>query len=252
LLLSGFAGVVAIDIRTYDIMLYMSKFVEKLKAREMRRKGKSLLEISRKLNVSKSTVSKWCEDIMLSEIQVTTLLNNRNELLTRGRMMGAMVNKKKKQGVISRANTFGEKVIKKISKKELVLIATALYWAEGSKSESTSRFMFINSDPDMILLMKKFLISTMDVPPEDIVCSVQINKIHEERIDVVLNFWKNLLILPEEQMRKPYFVNTKATKVYENYNNYFGVCRLIVSKSSQLKYKMNGLIKALKRETLSA
>ncbi len=230
----------------------MSKFVEKLKAREMRRKGKSLLEISRKLNVSKSTVSKWCEDIVLNKNQVNTLLNSRNELLTKGRMMGAAVNKRKKQKVLKDAGEFGKKLINKISHRELILIATALYWAEGSKAESTSRFMFINSDPEMILLVKKFLVLTMGVVPEDIVCSVQINRIHEKRINVVLNFWKNLLILPEGQMRKPYFVNTKVNKVYENYDNYFGVCRLIVSKSSQLKYKMNALIKALKEDILSA
>lgn len=53
-------------------------------------------------------------------------------------------------------------------------------------------------------------------------------------------------------MRKPYFVNTKTAKVYENYENYFGVCRLIVSKSSQLKYRMRALIKALKVNILSA
>lgn len=230
----------------------MSKFEEKLKSREMRRKGKSLLEISRKLNVSKSTVSKWCEDIVLSKEQIHTLIHNRNEFLTKGRMMGAAVNKKKKQDAINKACIFGKKVIKKISKKELVLIATALYWAEGSKSNSTSRFMFLNSDPEMILLMKKFLVSTMGVAPEDIICSVQINKIHEKRIGVVLNFWKNLLILREEQIRKPYFVRTKTNKVYENYDTYFGVCRLIVSRSSQLKYRMNGLIKALKCNISSA
>ncbi|MCX6703135.1 MAG: hypothetical protein NTV02_00375 [Candidatus Zambryskibacteria bacterium] len=230
----------------------MAKFEEKLKAREMRKKGLSLLKIARKLSVAKSTVSVWCEDVVLTQDQVNALLNDRNELLTTGRMMGAAVNKRKKQEVIKEANVFGERLIKNLSHRELVLVATALYWAEGSKADSTSRFMFINSDPEMILLVKNFLISTMDVLPDDIVCSIQINRIHEKRIKVVLNFWKNLLRLRDEQIRKPYFVDTKVQKVYENYESYFGVCRLIVSKSSQLKYKMRGLIKALKVSTLSA
>jgi len=230
----------------------MSKFEEKLRAREMRRKGLSLLAISRKLSVTKGTVSIWCNDITLTKTQVDKLINNRNKFLTTGQMMGAAVNKRKKQEVLKNADEFGKKLIGKISKRELMLIATALYWAEGSKTDSTSRFMFINSDPDMVLLVKKFLITVVDVSPDDIVCSIQINKIHEERIDVVLNFWKNLLRLQKEQMRKPYFVDTKTKKVYENYDSYFGVCRLIVSKSSQLKYKMRGLIKALKGSLLSA
>lgn len=230
----------------------MSKFEEKIKAREMRRKGLSLLTISRKLSVTKGTVSLWCQDIILTKAQLDKLLNDRNELLTTGLMMGAAVNKRKKQEVLKDADAFGKKLINKISKRELVLIATALYWAEGSKASSTGRFMFINSDPEMILVVKKFLVSSMGVLPEDIVCSIQINRIHEKRINVVLNFWKNLLRLPEGQMRKPYFVNTKVKKVYENYENYFGVCRLIVSKSSQLKYKMKALIQALKEDILSA
>jgi hypothetical protein len=167
-------------------------------------------------------------------------------------MMGATVNKEKKQNAIRVAHVFGKKLINKVSKKELILIVTALYWAEGSKSESTSRFMFINSDPEMILIVKKFLIFCMDISPKDIFCSIQINRIHEKRIGLVLNFWKNLLGLPDEQIKKPYFINTKVSKVYENYNDYFGVCRLIVSKSTHLKYGMLGLIDALKNNILSA
>jgi len=230
----------------------MAKFVEKIKARKMREKGLSLLTISRKLSVTKSTVSLWCKDIILTKEQVNKLLNDRNEFLTTGRMMGAAVNKRKKLNSLKEAYAFGKRFVGKISKRELTLITAALYWAEGSKADSTSRFMFINSDPEMILIVKKFLISNMGVSLADIMCSIQINRIHEKRIKVILNFWKNLLGLPEEQIKKPYFVNTKTTKVYKNYENYFGVCRLSVSRSSLLKYKVIGLIGALKSNILSA
>ena len=112
--------------------------------------------------------------------------------------------------------------------------------------------MFVNSDPEMILLMNNFLVDVMDVLQEDIVCCIQINRIHEQRIKKVLIFWKKLLGLKGSQIRKPYFVNTKVNKVYENYDTYFGVCRLFVRRSKNLKYKMVGLIKALKNQILSA
>lgn len=218
----------------------------------MRKIGLSLLNISRKLSVSKSTVSKWCEDIVLTKNQINKLLNDRNELLTTGRMMGAVVNKRKKLIAIEDANIFGRKFVNKISKRELALVVIALYWAEGSKTSSTSRFMFVNSDPQMILIVKKFLLYNMGISQDDIFCSIQINRIHEKRIKTVLNFWENLLGLPSKQFKKPYYVNTKVNKIYENYDNYFGVCRLIVSKSTYLKYKMVGLIEALKNNILSA
>ena len=64
-------------------------------------------------------------------------------------------------------------------------------------------------------------------------------------------FWKKLLELKNSQMRKPYFINTKVNKVYENYENYYGVCRLLVRRGKYLKYKMLGLIKAFRNELLS-
>jgi hypothetical protein len=46
---------------------------------------------------------------------------------------------------IRNADAWGEKLIKNISKRELLLIATALYWSEGSKSDHTSGFIFARS-----------------------------------------------------------------------------------------------------------
>ena len=68
---------------------------------------------------------------------------------------------------------------------------------------------------------------------------------------MVLNFWKKLLHLRNSQFRKPYYVNTKVSKVYDNYENYYGICRLIVRKGKNIKYRMLGLIKALKGDILS-
>lgn len=160
------------------------------------------------------------------------------------------MNKNKRLIAIKEAEISSKKIIKKISKRELLLIAIALYWSEGSKSDKTSGFVFVNSDPEMILVMKLFLVDVLHVKSEDIVCSIQINRIHEKRIGIVLSFWKNLLKLSEEQFRKPYYVNTKVRKVYENYDNYFGVCRLIVKRGMNLKYRMIGLIKAIKEDIL--
>lgn len=162
------------------------------------------------------------------------------------------MNKNKRLKAIKEAEIFGNKFIKKISKRELLLIATALYWSEGLKSDYTFGFVFVNSDPEMIFIMKLFLINILNVPKEDIVCSIQINRIHEKRIGIVLSFWKKLLNLRDSQFRKPYYVSTKVNKVYQNYENYYGICRLMVRRSTNLKYKILGLIKAMKNDIMSA
>src|SRR3990167_9063689 len=194
---------------TYDIVSYMAKYDKRIKARAMRKNGISIIVIARRLAVSKSSVSLWCRDIILTEEQSKKLVKNKGVSLTTGQRMGAETNRKKKTDVIKTSDVFGKRI------------------------------------------MKKFLIYVMEVPLEDIVCSIQINRMHENRIKKVLIFWKKLLKLKSYQIRKPYFVNTKVNKVYENYDRYYGVCRLFVRRGKHLKYRMLGLIKAMKNDILS-
>ncbi len=230
----------------------MSKYNERIRALSMRREGVSILVIARELGVSKGTASKWCRNIVLTKEQFENLKRNQGISVKTGQRIGAEMNKRKRIDAIKSADIWGSELIKKISKRELLLIATALYWSEGSKSDRTSGFIFVNSDPEMILVMKLFLVNVLDIPSEEIVCSIQINRIHEKRINTVLNFWKKLLNLPDNQFRKPYYVNTKISKVYDNYDNYYGICRLVVRKGMNWKYRMIGLIKAVKNNILSA
>lgn len=224
----------------------MAKFELKKRAELLRKSGQSLNEICAELGISKSTASLWCRNIELLK-NVTDEIKRKHIIKTnKGRLIGAQKNKQKRIDSIQEGLNFGTKLVNKISERELVLIVTALYWSEGSKSDHSAGFQFTNSDPDMILLVKKFLNEVMHISDADLVCSIQINEIHKPRIAPVLIFWKNLLVLQNEQFRKPYFVKTKVSKVYENYDTYYGICRLMVRRSSALKYKMLGLIAALK------
>jgi len=218
----------------------------------MRREGASIVVIARELSVSKSSASKWCRDIILTKEQLEVLKQNSERGAKFGQILGAEANKNKRLIAIKAAEMLATNLVKKISQRELLLIATALYWCEGSKSDRTSGFIFVNSDPDMVNLMKEFLVRNLKIPTENIICSIQINKMHQERIDTVLSFWKNLLKLPSNQFRRPYYVKTKVSKVYENYDHYYGICRLMVRKGMNLKYRMLGLIKAIKSEILPA
>ncbi|MEI7810632.1 MAG: hypothetical protein WCI41_03715 [bacterium] len=229
----------------------MAKYGLKEKARKLRREGFTINNIKDELGLSKSTVSMWCKDIVLTEAQYKKIKKEHIFKTQKGRLLGAEMNKNKRLNAIKEADVFGKNLIKKISKRELLLIAVALYWAEGSKSEGSTGFQFVNSDPEMILCVKRFLLECLDVKKDDLVCSIQINEIHNKRIDQVLNFWKNLLQLQDSQFRRPYFIKTKTHKIYDNYDTYYGICKLIVRRSSGLKYKMLALIKAIEGDILS-
>ena len=135
----------------------MAKYKERIKARKMRKKGISIIVISRKLGVSKSSISEWCYDIILTKEQYKRLEKNKGISWKTGQRLGAERNREKRLNSIALADKYGKTFVKKISKRELALIASALYWSEGSKSNGTSSFMFVNSDPEMILVVKEFL-----------------------------------------------------------------------------------------------
>ncbi len=230
------------------ICYYMAKFEKRIQARLLRRKGQSTGDIASKLGISKSTVSIWCGDIKLSKNLREKLFKNQSK----GRRLGSVANKNKKMAAIQFYLENAQKQVGRLNERDLLMVATALYWAEGSKSDSTAGFMFINSDPIMVHLIKRFLNQVLSIENSDIVCTVQINKLHKPRIGKVLKFWSNLLGLPAKQFNKPYYIDVKPSKVYENYNMYYGTLRMKVKKSSRLKYYMLGLIQVLKGGNMPA
>lgn len=224
----------------------MSKFELKKQAVAMRKKGASLGQIMSSLNISKSTASYWCREIELTEKQSEVLFKKMIKAGHVGRMIGAQSNMVKKIISMENAHREMENLLNVVTDRDLFISGISLYWAEGSKASSTSGFIFVNSDPTMIKLMCKWLLEMMNVDKNDIYIHVSINEMHRNREGRVLNFWSNLLDLPLNQFSNTFFAKTKQKKVYENYDEYYGVCRLGVRRSSYLKYKILALIDILK------
>jgi hypothetical protein len=126
-----------------------------------------------------------------------------------------------------------------------MIAATALFWAEGAKTGS--RFIFINSDPDMVLLMMHYLTKVLKIDRSQISATIQINRVHEKRIESVYKFWSELLELPKERLGNPYYINIVPKKKCENHDSYNGILRLLVSNGASLQYKLLGYISALKQ-----
>lgn len=223
----------------------MAKFEQRIVARELRRKGKSLNEIARSTNVSKGTVSLWCRDIVLTEEQSKELTEGRSRAGSRGRLLGAESNRKKKAEMLNACSVWSQGIFNSFTERDLLIAGVALYWAEGSKSETTSGFVFVNSDPIMIKLMYLWLKKIMKIQKENIKPRLAINEIHKPRIEAVLQFWSDLLGLPVSQFGNPWYSKVKVSKVYENYDSYYGILRLGVRKSGILKYRTLSLIKTL-------
>ena len=228
----------------------MAKSRERLMARELRKNGESIREIARKLSVSRCSASVWCRDIVLTTNQVEVLIERDRLGGARGRMVAATLAKERKNYRVKFNKMVGFSKIGAISNRELFLIGVALYWAEGLNSVISERFVFVNYDPKMILVIIRGFKECMQVESSDIVCRVGINEEHRSRIVDVEQRWSELIGIPLIQFRKASLKKVINKKVYENFYEHYGTLDLLVKKCTKLFYEIKGSIDGLSETNL--
>ena len=221
----------------------MAKIIEKEKAIILRKKGKSIKTIAKKLNISKSTVSLWCRDVELTSTQVSALHKNMVSGSYAGRMAGARMQYQRRLDKIDKANKKGKELIGILSERDVLIACTALYWGEGSKK--TRQLSVNNSDPAMIKFIIRSFKEIWKVDEKDFTLRVGINIIHKKRDEVVRGYWSAITGMPLSQFRKTTFINSKSQKKYSNFNTHYGTLTLRINKSSHIYYQIMGLIGGL-------
>lgn len=220
-------------------------------ALKLRLSGYSYNEIKNTLGVPKSTLSGWFSNVELSD-------NARNRLKNRvySKSVAALIKRNKNQTHIAiqrmrsiRAQSRGE--ISHVSLKELKLIGTALYWAEGYKKakivngrEVTNHpVSFVNSDPALITLFLRFLREVCCVEENRISASI---RIYEHMNDKeLLRFWQNITKLPQEKFQKTYYGVSKSSQHKRPFNRLqYGTLNLRVNDTN-LFHKIMGWIEGL-------
>lgn len=213
------------------------------KAREYRRDGESIRAISKKLRISSSTASIWCRDVELSSDQLRKLAakgQNRELLNSYAR--------KRHEEKLEHMSTIYQKAkmdIQTIQNKELFLVGLALYWAEGFKSQKETQVGFCNSDPRMIECILRWFQESLKISKDDFVLRVEFNITHKTRENVIERYWSNLTGIPRSQFNKPYLQKAKLLRKYSNKENYYGVLRIRIRKSSNLLVRLRGWIDGL-------
>jgi len=105
----------------------------KQEAIQLRKLGKSYNEITKVLNVPKSTLSTWLKDIRIPTKIQEKILKNAQKVWAKNI---TNYNKKRAFLINEKWQSFENKTskdIKKISLEKLKIIGAALYWAEGHK-----------------------------------------------------------------------------------------------------------------------
>jgi transcriptional regulator with XRE-family HTH domain len=221
----------------------MAKSQERIKARQLRKKGKSIRDIARQLKISRSSASLWCRDISLSKAQIDSLHKSMVDGSYVGRLKGAHLQKERKLKKIRLYEKDGRRTVKNLSNRELLMVGLGLHLGEGTKGGS--RVRFTNSNPAIVNLFQLWVRRVFHVSRGEICCRVMINEIHRHRIEKVQQEWSMILRIPLSQFQKPVFIKAKNKKIYENANVYLGTMAVTIRKSSDLQYRILGLMQGL-------
>ncbi|MFZ2522993.1 MAG: hypothetical protein WAW92_01255 [Minisyncoccia bacterium] len=179
------------------------KLVEKNKARELRKKGYSISQIVKELSFTKSSVSLWVRDIVLTKTQKKKLSERGRSLesIEKRRLTRLINEQSKRQIVFDKA----KEDYKSISKGELKLIGIILYLGEGGKTErGTARLS--NSDPSVIKIMMRFFREVCGV--EESKFRGYIHTFSHADVEKTEKYWSKITGIPRSQFYKTY---TKAS-----------------------------------------
>jgi hypothetical protein len=211
-------------------MLYSMRH-DKEKALELYRSGLSYGDISKKLLVSKSTLSLWFRKEQ--DLQSTKHQNI-------SRRVAASIenlrkhNKKRREtldALYSRAEYEAKNEFEQNSKNPLFIAGVCLYWGEGDKI-SKNGFRIANSDPRLIRLFIAFLIKFCNAEKARIRAAILMYPdMDEER---TRKYWRDNIFLGKEHFTRTVRVERRNAGVIRIGN---GVCTINYS-STFLKKKM--------------
>jgi len=219
---------------------------DKQKAISLRKRGKSYNEIAKILNVSKGTLSLWLRDIKMPPEIEKKFWDEARKKWAR-----SITEFNKKQAEAARKRTeesqkIAAKDIGRLSKRELLLVGAALYWAEGYK-KARWVIQFSNSDPVMIKFMMRFFKKICNIQKEKIRALVQIHpNVTSEK---AINYWSKISGIPKTYFSKSYSRLTPSSKQRRPPNTLpYGTLRISihnVKTVNRLKGWISGLGKQL-------
>jgi transcriptional regulator with XRE-family HTH domain len=217
------------------------------KARALRARGKSLSEIANLLRASKSTVSHWCRDILLSNDQLRSLSMLQARAGAYGRIRAAEAKRASRIKSAREAGLRGAGRVGRLTPRDLYILGLGLYWGEGLKS-ANEEFGISNSDPAVIRTFIKWVESAFGIARRDLILRVSLNAVHAHRVSGVEQFWSHVTGVPLSQFTKTSLITTSSRKVYPANQAHYGTLRVKVRRATNLHRTVLGSLAELRRQ----
>lgn len=142
---------------------------------KLRKKGKSYSEIQKILNnrIPKSTLSYWCNKLILDKNSLHRLEKMKQRNLIKARVLAVLQNKKKQEMLLKEIENGISHMKNMTSNKDILKMLLAfLHLGEGAKWKSHRGLMLGSSDPTIIQLYMKFLKICYGIDKDKLRCRI--------------------------------------------------------------------------------
>lgn len=191
------------------------KTIQKLKL--LRTQGYSISELMKKFSLPKTTVWHHIKTVRISPEYIKKWRSKQGGSKQRSDMEW------------QKARQEAQALLKQITKKDRILIAASLYWAEGAKKD----FNLSNTDPKMV---KTFIscLREMGIGAKQLTFGVRMYEDMDK--DKVVTFWSNLLDVPKSEFK---YINILKGK--KNGKLAYGMCRVRLNRGGYFLKLMHSM-----------
>ncbi len=166
--------------------------VQKLRAR-----GKTYSEIMRELKVKlpKSTMSKWCQKVVLPKWYKDKINELNHKSFSKAQQMAWASNKIKRERFLRALLANNSHLVKKLRNKDtLKMLLAILYLGEGAKWRSHHGLMLGSSDPDIVKLYIRLLNLCYGIKTQVLKCRICYRA--DQNIKHLETYWSRITSIP--------------------------------------------------------
>lgn len=199
----------------------MSKILSREKAIKLRLAGQTYSQIRKTLDVPKSTLSNWLGNLELSKETLRQLQLAKQK--SRDLAVEKYRRTRRLQRIEKRRRIYEEqsKILPPLTERELLLMGLFLYWGEGDKKHGNVAIS--NTDSRIVKFSLYWMLHGLKIPKERI--KVQLHLYKDMNIEESMNYWSNLLGIPQGQFFTPYVKKTNREGLtYKSFGH--GTCKL--------------------------
>ena len=218
----------------------MARVIDRQRAIELRKQGKTYGQISQELRIYKSTLSDWLSEYSLSKKQLDLLKLNKQQSRQVSAEKSRATKQKKHDKRLDNTYQKERKKWKALTKREIELAGIFLYWGEGAKLIN-GPISLNNTDPRVLKFTLYWLTYALKIPKTKI--QVFLHLYSDMDVKKEMEYWSKELEMPLTRFAKPYIKDSlRVNLTHKGFGH--GTCGLRVSNILQ-KEKIMMAIKAI-------